>query len=158
MNIFLVNIILAIAWAVITVNYSLINVVFGFLLGSATLYVVRSQFSGTEAYFQRAGRVSRLIAVFLYELVQSGVKVAVATFQPTSSWKPGIVAIPLSTDKPLEIMVLANAVTLTPGTLSMDVSGDHATLYVHAIDASDPDDLRRSTKRVFERKIMEALG
>ncbi len=157
MNIFLVNIILAVAWVVITVNYSLLNVVFGFVLGTASLYVVRSQFEGTESYFRRAGRIMRFVLVFLYELLMSGVKVAIAVCQPASSWKPGIIAIPLSTRDPIEIMILANAVTLTPGTLSVDVSADQSILYVHAIDASDPDDLRIGTKRTFERKIMDAL-
>ena len=63
----------------------------------------------------------------------------------------------LKVDRNFEITLLANLITLTPGTLSVDVSEDRRTLYVHALDCSDPDRLRRSIADGFERKIREAF-
>jgi multicomponent Na+:H+ antiporter subunit E len=53
--------------------------------------------------------------------------------------------------------VLTNLITLTPGTLSLDVAADHRTLYVHVMDVEDPDTVRREIKEGFERKVLKAL-
>jgi multicomponent Na+:H+ antiporter subunit E len=71
--------------------------------------------------------------------------------------KPGIIAYPLKVDRDFEITILANLITLTPGTLSVDVSDDRRILYVHAMDASDPEATKRDIAEGFERKIMEAF-
>ena len=71
--------------------------------------------------------------------------------------KPGIFAFPLTVDRDFEITLLANLITLTPGTLSVDVSEDRKTLYVHALDCSDPEAVKRSITEGFERRIMEAF-
>ena len=67
--------------------------------------------------------------------------------------QPGIFAYRLKVDRNFEITLLANLITLTPGTLSVDVSDDRKTLFVHAIDCSDPDRTRRDIADGFERKI-----
>lgn len=157
MTLFVLNILLALVWAGITVNYTVLNLLFGFVLGTTALFLVRNQFEGTERYFRRSGRVLNLVIVFIYELLLSGVRVALFSLRPKLDFQPGIVAIPLSTQRDGEVSLLANMVTLTPGTLSVDISGDKRTLYVHAIDADDPDELRRSTKQVFEARIMRAF-
>ena len=76
---------------------------------------------------------------------------------PKMDLKPGIFAYPLKVDRDFEITLLANLITLTPGTLSVDVSDDRRILYVHALDCSDPDQTRRDIAEGFERKIMEAF-
>ena len=76
---------------------------------------------------------------------------------PRMEVKPGIFAYPLRVNRDFEITLLANLITLTPGTLSVDVSDDRRILYVHAIDCSDPDRLRQDIAAGFERKIMEAF-
>jgi len=68
------------------------------------------------------------------------------------------VAVPLSVKSDLEIMVLTNLISLTPGTLSVDVSHCRSTLYIHAMDVDDPEDLRRDIKDGFERRVKEALN
>ena len=71
--------------------------------------------------------------------------------------RPGIVAVPLDARTDFEIMTLANLISLTPGTLSLDVSEDRRTLYVHAMFIDDPDALRREIKQGMERRVLEAL-
>ena len=66
-------------------------------------------------------------------------------------------AIPLSTEDPLQIVSLANLISLTPGSLSLDVSPDRKTLYVHVMFVDDPDMIRREVKEGLERRVMEAL-
>lgn len=153
---FLVNMLLALAWTAVTGSFTFANIAFGFVLGAGALYLIREE-TGYLGYFQRAGRVVALAWLFVVELVLSAWRVAVTVLRPRMDLKPGIFAYPLKVDRDFEITLLANLITLTPGTLSVDVSEDRRTLFVHALDCSDPDQIRRDIAEGFERKIMEAF-
>lgn len=156
MRLYLVNILLALAWAAVTGSFELANIVLGFLLSAAALYLIREQV-GSLGYFTRGVRVASLMLLFLYELLLSALRVAVLVLSPRMEFKPGIFAFPLKVDRDFEITLLANLITLTPGTLSVDVSEDRRYLYVHAIDCSDPEHTRDDIAAGFERKILEAF-
>ena len=156
MNLYLINILLALAWGLMTGSFTAPNLILGFVLGMGALYLIREQV-GSLGYFRRAGRVLSLALLFLYELMLSAWKVAVLVMSPKMDIKPGIFAYPLKVDRDFEITLLANLITLTPGTLSVDVSEDRSILYVHAVDCSDPDSTRQDIANGFERKIMEAF-
>lgn len=156
MMLYLVNLLLALAWVAITGSTTLINFLFGLVLGAAALYLIREQV-GSLGYFSRALRVGSLALLFLKELLLSAWRVAKLVLSPRMDLKPGIFAYPLKVDRDFEITLLANLITLTPGTLSVDVSEDRRFLYVHAIDCSDPDQVRQDIADGFERKIMEAF-
>jgi multicomponent Na+:H+ antiporter subunit E len=68
--------------------------------------------------------------------------------------RPGVIAIPLDAQTDIEITVLANLISLTPGTLSLDVSADRQTLYIHTMYLDDPEAARRGIKRGFERRVL----
>lgn len=156
MSLFLANVLLALAWTAVTGSFTVLNFAFGFVLAIGALSLIREQV-GSVGYFSRARRVSSLAVLFIYELILSAWKVAVLVVSPKMDLKPGIFAYPLKVDRDFEITLLANLITLTPGTLSVDVSDDRRTLYVHALDCSDPDQARRDIAHGFERKIMEAF-
>lgn len=156
MSLFLVNVLLALVWTAVTGSFSFLNFGFGFLLAIVALSLIREQV-GSVGYFSRARRVISLFLLFIYELILSAWRVATLVLSPRMVIKPGIIAYPLKLDRDFEITMLANLITLTPGTLSVDVSDDRRILYVHAIDASDPDATRRDIAEGFERKIMEAF-
>ncbi len=153
---FFINVMLAIAWALVTGSFSEVNLAFGFVLGAAALWLIREQV-GATGYFQRSWRVASLAALFLYELMMSAIKVMLLVIRPRLDVKPGIIAYPLKVDRDFEITLLANLITLTPGTLSVDVSHDRRFLYVHALDCADPEAIKRDIANGFERKIMEAF-
>lgn len=156
MNLLLTNVLLALVWAAVTGLFSLPNIAFGFVLGAIALSLIREQV-GTGGYFTRLRRVIMLFLVFLYELVLSSVRVAITVLSPNMNLKPGIFAYRLEVDRDFEITLLANLITLTPGTLSVDVSDDKRFLYVHAIDCSDLDATRKDIASSFERRILEAF-
>ncbi len=156
MNLQLMNILLALAWAAVTGSFTLPNLVFGFILGALGMYFIREQV-GSLGYFQRLWRIGILAIIFLRELFVSAWKVAVLVLSPRMDVKPGIFAYPLRVRDDMQITLLANLITLTPGTLSVDVSEDRNTLWVHALDCSDPDATRQDIARTFERRIMEAF-
>jgi hypothetical protein len=72
---------------------------------------------------------------------------------------PGVIAIPLDARTDAEITLLANLITLTPGSVSLDLSADRRSLYVHAmyIDGGDIEAYRRSVKEGLERRVLELL-
>jgi multicomponent Na+:H+ antiporter subunit E len=154
---FLFNLLLAIAWVAVTGSASLHNLVFGFLLGALALVVIRDSFGGKGGHIPRIGPLLSLAALFLKELSLSAWKVTVTVLSPDMKLKPGIFAFPLTVTSDFEITLLANLITLTPGTLSVDVSTDRRTLYVHALDCSDAEASKRDIANGFERKIMEAF-
>ncbi|MCV6546088.1 MAG: Na+/H+ antiporter subunit E [Cohaesibacter sp.] len=155
-SLFLINILLALIWGAISGSFSELNLIFGFVLGMIALFLIREQV-GTLSYLTRATRVVSLIWLFLYELVLSAVKVARIAMRPKLDIKPGFFVYELKTDRDFEISLLANLITLTPGTLSVDVSDDKTKLYIHAIDIDDVEAMRADIEEGFERKIMEAM-
>jgi len=152
----LINLLLALAWGAVTGSFTLLNLVFGFVIAAIALWIIREQFD-TSAYITRTLKVTGLILMFLEELGISAFRVAVIVLKPASSFQPGFIAFPLTTDRNAEIALLANMITLTPGTLSVDVSDDKSTLFIHCIDVPDTEALKQDIAQGFERKIMEAL-
>ena len=157
MILYAINLLMAIVWAAITGSASLHNLIFGFVLSTLTLGLIREQINGT-GYVRRMVRITSLAWLFFVELAKSAWKVAVMVVKPNLDIKPGIFAYPLTVTRDFEITLLANLITLTPGTLSVDVSDDRKTLYVHAIDCADPEGARRDIADGFERKILEAFA
>jgi len=155
MTLVVVNLILALVWGAVTASFQPWNLLFGFVMGWLSLWLVRDRFSENDFY--RPIRILSLVWLFLVELLLSGLKVARDTLLPWRRFEPAIVAIPLTVDREVEITLLANLITLTPGTLSVDVSSDRSTLYVHAMDVEDVEALRRDIKTGFERRILRAL-
>lgn len=156
MTLFLVNLLLALAWTAVTGAFTLANVLFGFLLGTLAIYLIREEV-GWFGYLRRTRRMLSLTMLFLYELVMSAWKVARTVMSPRMDLKPGIFVYPLKLDRDFEITLLANLITLTPGTLTVDVSEDRRFLHIHALDCSDAEGLRLDIAQGFERKIMEAF-
>lgn len=93
---------------------------------------------------------------FVYDLLRANLEVAGAVLSPALDVRPGIVAVPTEL-RGLRFVMLANYVTLTPGTISVDVSRDGSVLYVHALDLSSPEELRAEVADV-ERRIREVFG
>ena len=94
-----------------------------------------------------------LAVVFVRELGLSSLTVARAAFSRRPRTASAIVAVPLELRTDLGIAVLANLVTLTPGTCSLHVSDDRRTLYVHALNVSSPEQTVAAIKHAFERRI-----
>ncbi|HVM30395.1 MAG TPA: Na+/H+ antiporter subunit E [Candidatus Limnocylindrales bacterium] len=156
MTSFLANLLMAIVWAAMTGNFALSNLALGFVLGYIALYLAQRVF-GHSSYFGRMGRVAKFAAFYVVELFKANWKVAVDVVTPRHRSRPGIVAVPLDARTDAEITVLANLLTMTPGTLSIDVSDDRRVLYVHAMFVGDVAEFRREVKDKFERRVLEML-
>lgn len=156
MNPFAVHLLLAFGWAAGTGDFTLPSLCIGFVVGGLALWLVRPLY-GPTAYFGRLLGSLRLVGFFLRELFASAFQVAYDVLTPTHHSRPGVIAVPLEAKTPLEITLVANLITLTPGTLSLDVSDDRRTLWVHAMFIDDVDALRRELKVGMERRVLEVL-
>lgn len=153
-NRFLANLLLTILWVAVTGNFEPANVLFGFILSYFLLWVVTRR-SGKDRYFKLVPRVISFFFFFLYELVKANIEVAYEVITPKLNMKPGIVALPLDVKSDFDITFLANLITLTPGTLSLDVSEDRKILYVHSMYIHDKEEFIRGIKNGFEKRIIE---
>lgn len=156
MTLFVVNIVLALVWVVVTATFTLANLLFGFALAAITLYLIREQI-GTGGYLSRGAKIASLLAFLFWEIMASAVRVARAVLDRSGELKPGVFAYRLMVDRDFEIALLANLIGLTPGSVVLDISEDRTTLFIHAFDCSDPDAERRKIAEGFERRLLEAL-
>ena len=150
---FVFNLLLAFLWAILFQTHDIQGLVIGFLVGFGLL----SLFEG--GYGRRGSYLFIFLVNLIWQVIVSSVELAWTLVQPTLRVKPGIVAIPLDVTRDFQIAALASAITLTPGTLSVDVGRDEATgrrvLFVHTVFLDDPQALRDQIKGSFERHILE---
>ncbi|GLQ17921.1 Na+/H+ antiporter subunit E [Maritalea porphyrae] len=153
-----IAVLLAVTWAAITGTFSLGNLLLGGAIGVAALWVIRLQITRPK-FLSKVPKIIGLALLFLYELVLSSIKVMALVLSPNmkKSLEPAIIAFPLRVKSDMEITLLANLITLTPGTLSVDVAEDRSVLYVHAISAPDKRGLIKDISTGFEAKIMEVF-
>jgi multicomponent Na+:H+ antiporter subunit E len=153
MNLPTINILLALAWCAVTADFSMSGLATGVVVGYGALWLTQPLY-GPTGYFRRTRKIAALVLYFLYDLVASSIRVVREVLTPGFRSRPGIIAVPLDAASDAEITVLANLISLTPGTLSLDVSEDRRTLYVHAMFIDDPDKVRRELKSGMERRVL----
>lgn len=150
----LLNFFLAYTWMFLKNDYSANNFFVGYLLGLLIMLACRRFFTN-RFYLVRVLAVLSLLLLFLKELVLSNISVLKHVLKPTLDMSPGIFALETDLKKDWEITLLANLITLTPGTLVVDVSLDNKVLYIHAMDIPEKHEAIDSIKNTFEKAIME---
>ncbi len=157
MNAFFVNVVLAFAWAAMTGDFSLVSLMTGAVLGFFALWLSAPLTGIDRLYFVRAYRIVRLALYFLYELTLSSLRVAWDVIRPFPKNRPAIVEMPLDVKSDLEILLVTNLISLTPGTLSVDVTPDRGTLLVHAMFADDHEAVVADLKAGLEHLVAEVF-
>ncbi|PFA70435.1 Na+/H+ antiporter subunit E [Bacillus sp. AFS015802] len=150
----LLNFFLAFVWMFLSVSFTSQSFIIGFLLGLLIIFAFR-RFFNSRFYLLRVAAVISLLFLFLKELILANIAVLKTILRQKLDFQPGIFALPTELKTDWEITLLANLITLTPGTLVMDVSYDNKILYVHAIDIPDVDEAINEIKDSFEKAIME---
>jgi multicomponent Na+:H+ antiporter subunit E len=149
-------IVLAIVWGAITGTFTGLNLLLGAAIGGVAVLLLRSAFAPPRI-LRKIGQIASLILLFLYELAASAVRVAIVVLTPSmkADLRPAIIAFPLTVKSDAEITLLANLITLTPGTLSIDVSEDRSVLFVHVLTLSTREALIADVAGGFEAKVRE---
>lgn len=156
MNVLSTNLILALVWAALSGEFSLQSLASGYALGFVALWMVQP-LTGTSRYFFRVFAWIRLIVMFLYELAVSSLQVAWDVLTPQHLSRPGLVEVPLDVKSDAGILLVTNLISLTPGTLSIDISADRSTLTVHAMFVDDSEALCRELKAGMEKWVIDAV-
>jgi multicomponent Na+:H+ antiporter subunit E len=148
------SLLLAMVWVGVTGVTTITNLFAGFLLASVVMLLLHRRERGP---FLRLRRAIGLLLYFSWEMVRANLRVAHDVVTPQHHMRPAVVGIPLDAQTDAEITLLANLISLTPGTLSLDVSPDRRTLYVHAMFVDDREQFVRSIKDGFERRLLEVM-
>ncbi|PDM39066.1 MULTISPECIES: Na+/H+ antiporter subunit E [Bacillaceae] len=150
----LLNVLLAFVWMFLSASFNASTFIVGYILGLLIIFMLRRYFH-SRFYVIPFLVICKLILIFLKELLLSNIAVLKVILAPSMNIQPCIFALPLEVKKDWEITVLSNLITLTPGTLVVDVSEDGNTLYVHALDAPNVEETIKQIKESFEKTILE---
>ena len=150
----LLNLCLALAWVALTGQLTPVNFGFGFAVGYLLLWLA-SRSGGKSNYFKKVWLLIRFAGFAIGQLVLANLRVTYEILTPTHTMRPAVVAVPLDVTQPAAVTMLANLITLTPGTLSLDVAPNGQMLYIHAMHVRDAASFRQEIKEGFERYIKE---
>lgn len=154
---FAINIILALIWTGLLGTFDFYTFTSGILIGYAFLFLIYHKHRYARPYFFRPIRIIGFLFYYMKELIRSNIMVATDIIRPNPRYKPGVIAVPITVKTSLEINLLANLITMTPGTITLDVSPDQKTLYVHAMYLDDPEAVRKDITENLERRIHQML-
>lgn len=150
---FAANILLAILWSLLIGPFTPTNLMVGFFVGMLAVAVCSRP---GRSYAMRFWSITALLLFLARELVMANIKVAYYTISSLKTLRPAILAVPLEELTDAEITLLAGLITLTPGTLTLDVSADKRQMFVHFMHVDDPREAVQEIKSGFERRILEA--
>ena len=152
------NILLSLAWAALQGDISLPNLLVGYGIGYVILALLAKGGVMTSTLVTRTGHAFGLAAFFGWALVLANVRVALDVLRPRTAIRPAVVAIPLDVTTDGEILLLSMLINITPGSVTIDLSDDRRTLYVHVMHMTTPEASRREIKDGFERRVRLLFG
>lgn len=153
---FLLNLTIAFLWTLLMDEDAFYVTTFltGYLIGVGILFLMH-RFFGTKFYLLRVYSTIKLLLIFISELSQSSLLIMKQILSPRLNIKPGIFTYEHSMEGDYELTTLALLLTLTPGSVVMEVSPDGKTFYIHAMDVESSRESVLKSIKVFEKAIME---
>lgn len=149
----LLSLTLAVVWVLLVNEFSIGSLTFGLILGVAIAKI-------TSAYWPGRPKVRNPIAIVeyglivLWDIIVSNVQVAyLVLFRRGNSLQSRFVTVPLDLKSPEAIAVLAGTITMTPGTVSADLSADSRSLLVHCLETTDPTGTVAGIKSRYEDRL-----
>ncbi|MDA3887903.1 MAG: Na+/H+ antiporter subunit E [Allgaiera sp.] len=151
----ILTLLLTLVWMMLMNSISAGAVAFGLFLGLVVPFLTQSYWPDRPR-IHRPLKIVAYILLVLYDIVMANVTVArIVLFVPRAKLQPAWIVIPLELRSPEAITVLAGSITLTPGTLTAEVSSDAHAILVHCLHAPDPDAVRDEIKHRYERRLLE---
>lgn len=149
------TILLALVWILLQNKLTAGMLVFGLILG-IVIPIITARWWTDRPQGIRPLRMLAYILLVLWDIIVANVQVAwIILTKSNASMTPNWVVVPLDLKEPEAISILAGTITLTPGTVSADLSESGRYLLVHALDAADPDAVRDDIKNRYERRLKE---
>lgn len=146
---------LTVVWVALWEELSVGNVVAGLLVALAVVSIAPVSRSGLHAF--RVLPALRFLGYFVWKLVEASAIVAWEVVTPRERINEGIVAIPIRGVSNMVTTIVANAISLTPGTLTLEVHQNPTVLYVHVLHLHDIEQVRREVLHL-EALVVRAFG
>ncbi len=152
------TLVLAIVWILLQNEISAGMVVFGIILGIIIPWMTSIWWPDTPKGF-RLGKMTIYTAIVIWDIIVANVQVAwIVLTVPNAKLKPAWIVVPLKLKQPEAITLLAGTITLTPGTVSADLSDEGHSLLVHVLHTDDPDSVRDDILSRYERRLLEIFS
>ncbi|SEN73199.1 multisubunit potassium/proton antiporter, PhaE subunit [Gemmobacter aquatilis] len=147
------TLLLILTWLMLVNEFKWGSLVFGAMLGVA-LPLLTAPFWPDRPLIKNWLLAAEFVAIVLYDIAKSNITVAlIVLFRPRAKLQPAWVTVPLDLQTPEAITVLAGTITMTPGTVTADISADGRALLVHCLDGADPDAVRDDIKARYESRL-----
>jgi multicomponent Na+:H+ antiporter subunit E len=153
---FLMNLMLTFIWVALTGHLDYINFFFGFALGFFMLWLIERNRKNRD-YFYRVPKIIHFILYFFIDMLRANWEVAKDVMTPNYKTTPGIVQYTMNANTDFEVTMLCNIISLTPGTLILDVSEDKKTVYIHVMYLRDKEKFITRMRNGTEKKLLEIL-
>ena len=147
------NILLALAWAALHGDITPTNLLVGYGVGYGILALLEKGGVMPSTLASRTWHAVGLAGFFVWQILLANVRVAADVLRPRTGIQPGVVAIPLDVTTDGEILLLSMLINITPGSVTIDLSEDRRTLYVHVMHVTSAEAARREIKDGFERRV-----
>jgi len=154
LGLLLINVGLALIWCFLTESFTAATFVIGNVLAAGVLFLSR-RLLGETVFFHKLGVFGKLVVVFAREIVVANFQVAWWILRPRLRIKPALIRVPIELETDAAITALAGMISLTPGTVTVDVAPDRRSLVVHCLNVPDIAATKRSIKELFEQPLRE---
>lgn len=149
---FLINLFIGVLWMFFQDNWSVLTFFSGFLFGLIVLYILR-RFLPAKFYPVTLLAILKLVLVFIYELFSSSMLVIRQVTKPKINISPGIFTLETDLEGELEVTLLALLLSLTPGSVVVEISPDNKRFFIHAMDIPNSSNAVMKSKDRFETAI-----
>lgn len=146
---------LVLVWLLLVNRFSWGSLVFAIILAIA-VPALTEPYWPDRARLRKPGKIPAYVLMVIKDIIVANVQVAmIVLFKPNHKLQPAWITVPLDIRSPEAITVLASTITLTPGTVTADLSQDGHALLVHCLHAPEPEDVIIDIKNRYEARLKE---
>lgn len=152
----LFNLIIAVLWMLLHNAWDSLTFMMGYALGIFLIFILRNFFP-SPFYGKRVVAIIKLILIFIREIIKSSFVVIGQVISPRIKIQPGVIRFETTLKGDWELTTLCNLITLTPGSVVIEVAPEEGILYIHVMELADFDGFIAQT-RGFEKAILEVMN
>ncbi|MDO5622269.1 MAG: Na+/H+ antiporter subunit E [Paracoccus sp. (in: a-proteobacteria)] len=150
-----VSALLVVVWMMLVNRFAWGSLVFAIII-AIIIPAITAPYWPHRANIRGIPRIIAYVFVVIWDIIVANVQVAmIVLFKPARQLQPAWITLPLRVKSPEAITVLAGTITLTPGTVSADLSEDGHFLLIHALHAPDPEGIISDIQTRYEDRLLE---
>lgn len=153
----LLSVFLLLVWLLLMNTFSFGQLLLGALLGLA-IPLLTQRFWIHPPQIKRPLKLLLFLLRILIDIILANLQVAKLILSPMKSLRPAFIEVPIELQDELALIMLASIVSLTPGSVSADISDDRTLLLVHALHADDPQQLIADIKQHYEQPLKDIFA